>query len=369
MQRTLLDTLPAISGRSTASASFTPSAAGPASTLPEKWDVTIKAPLKSFYSALPINLSLHFPSQWPAESCSVVFCNKIYHPECDMNDTNMLRLSLFGEISVAEILRKVFISLTRRVPVGSISKQKVQDLIHLTNLPEIVMDSSRRHNLIARAQQPRAEFIEAQINEEMAHFQRVTSILDYSRLVRHPNLFQPFWSLDFLAPELSAALKTTSPEALRALIREEIPGLAYSLPLLNQEVCGQLISEMKNMEAAKHINKMRPNSMNNYGVIVDDMGLEAPMRWLMLTVVQPLSKLLFCNHAPEGDGISQDLDYMFGGSRLDTHHAFVVKYRPDEDRALSMHTDDSEITLNISLNEVSPSSCYLLLWCFVLSLL
>jgi len=41
----------------------------------------------------------------------------------------------------------------------------------------------------------------------------------------------------------------------------------------------------------------------------------------------------------------------FGGDNLDTHHSFVVKYRPEEDKALSMHVDDSEVTCNIAISE------------------
>ena len=37
------------------------------------------------------------------------------------------------------------------------------------------------------------------------------------------------------------------------------------------------------------------------------------------------------------------------GARFDDHHSFCVSYRPDEDRGLDMHTDNSDVTLNVCL--------------------
>ncbi|KAJ9435594.1 putative PKHD-type hydroxylase [Diplonema papillatum] len=39
------------------------------------------------------------------------------------------------------------------------------------------------------------------------------------------------------------------------------------------------------------------------------------------------------------------------GSDCDSHHTFNVRYRPDEDRGLDMHTDDSDVTFNVCLGK------------------
>ena len=37
------------------------------------------------------------------------------------------------------------------------------------------------------------------------------------------------------------------------------------------------------------------------------------------------------------------------GASFDDHHSFCVSYKPDEDRGLDMHTDNSDVTLNVCL--------------------
>jgi len=40
-----------------------------------------------------------------------------------------------------------------------------------------------------------------------------------------------------------------------------------------------------------------------------------------------------------------------GGATLDSHRAFIVYYGPEADRDLDLHYDNSEVTLNVSLDE------------------
>lgn len=77
----------------------------------------------------------------------------------------------------------------------------------------------------------------------------------------------------------------------------------------------------------------RPNSMNNYGAILDDFGMEPVLDRLMQTMV---SKMSF-------------LKYPHIADQLDEHHGFAVEYSLDKDRQLDFHVDDSEVTLNICL--------------------
>ncbi|KAM6377825.1 2-oxoglutarate and iron-dependent oxygenase domain-containing protein 2 isoform 3-T4 [Pluvialis apricaria] len=83
--------------------------------------------------------------------------------------------------------------------------------------------------------------------------------------------------------------------------------------------------------------KGRPNTMNNYGVLLNELGMDetfiTPLREKYL---RPITALLY-----------PDL----GGASLDSHKAFVVKYSLHEDLDLSSHYDNAEVTLNVSLGK------------------
>lgn len=88
--------------------------------------------------------------------------------------------------------------------------------------------------------------------------------------------------------------------------------------------------------------------MNNYGLILDDigtrrfqffsngLGFQSMITEMIKKCVTPLAKHLF----PD-----------YGGANLDSHHAFIVRYKIGEDLDLSTHTDDSEVTLNVCLGK------------------
>lgn len=46
---------------------------------------------------------------------------------------------------------------------------------------------------------------------------------------------------------------------------------------------------------ASDLPKHRPNSMNNYGLILDDIGMETAMHALMRDAVSPFAQFLFTN--------------------------------------------------------------------------
>lgn len=75
--------------------------------------------------------------------------------------------------------------------------------------------------------------------------------------------------------------------------------------------------------------------MNAYGLVLNDIGLEPFFDRVLQQVLQPLSMLLFRDST--------------AGHALDHHHSFMVSYGVDKDRHLDMHTDDSEVTLNVNL--------------------
>lgn len=150
----------------------------------------------------------------------------------------------------------------------------------------------------------------------------------------HSNLYQ--FSDAFLCPELVHALRSPSASALAELCQVPHPQI-YTFPMLRQEICEALIEEV---EAFQHwcdendLDKLRPNSMNNYGVILDTFGFDNCLQTLMGEVVSPFARLWFAD---------------VGGDSLDQHHGFTVEYGPYKDLELGFHVDASDVTLNVCL--------------------
>jgi hypothetical protein len=58
--------------------------------------------------------------------------------------------------------------------------------------------------------------------------------------------------------------------------------------------------------------------VQNYGVILDEIGFHEFLQQLMLDWIAPLARLLFPQY----------------GSSLDSHHGFIVQYKLSEDTEL-----------------------------------
>ncbi|KAF5442347.1 hypothetical protein F2P56_035015 [Juglans regia] len=142
----------------------------------------------------------------------------------------------------------------------------------------------------------------------------------------------------FFVPSFLKAINDNTEESFRSIMTESSPGV-YTFEMLQPHFCELLLSEVDNFERWVHETKfriMRPNTMNNYGAVLDDFGLETMLDKLMEDFICPISGVFF----PE-----------VGGSTLDSHHGFVVEYGMDRDVELGFHVDDSEVTLNVCLGE------------------
>ncbi|XP_043696038.1 2-oxoglutarate and iron-dependent oxygenase domain-containing protein CP2-like [Telopea speciosissima] len=142
----------------------------------------------------------------------------------------------------------------------------------------------------------------------------------------------------FFAQSFIKAVSDNTEESLRSIISEPSPGV-YTFEMLQPSFCELLLSEVENIEKWVRESKfriMRPNTMNKYGAVLDDFGLETMLDKLMDDFIRPISRVLF----PE-----------VGGSTLDSHHGFVVEYGKDRDVDLGFHVDDSEVTLNVCLGK------------------
>jgi len=148
----------------------------------------------------------------------------------------------------------------------------------------------------------------------------------------HANIF--VLNYQYIDSALAEALSIGTDEALKSILKEEIPGV-YSFKMFVPEFCKLLLEEVDHYEKSG-LPLSRPNSMNNYGIIFDDIGFEPMMDIIVKDFITPFAKSLFKN---------------WGGETLDSHHAFMVKYKLGEDISLDTHVDDSEVTLNVCLGK------------------
>ncbi|XP_071512979.1 2-oxoglutarate and iron-dependent oxygenase domain-containing protein 2-like isoform X2 [Panulirus ornatus] len=116
---------------------------------------------------------------------------------------------------------------------------------------------------------------------------------------------------------------------------ESFQNRIYSFPVFTTEFCQIFLEELLNFEQSP-LPKGRPNTMNQYGIKLEEIGFDDFISGLRSTYLTPLTRLLY----PD-----------WGGSRLDSHKAFIVKYKEGEDVDLDYHYDNAEVTLNVSLNE------------------
>ncbi|XP_022639189.1 uncharacterized PKHD-type hydroxylase At1g22950 isoform X2 [Vigna radiata var. radiata] len=145
-------------------------------------------------------------------------------------------------------------------------------------------------------------------------------------------------SATFFVPSFLRAINDNTEQSFRSIMSEPSPGI-FIFDIFQTNFCELLLSEIENFEKWVTETKfriMRPNTMNKYGAVLDDFGLETMLDKLMEGFIRPLSRVLFAE---------------VGGATLDSHHGFVVEYGKDRDVDLGFHVDDSEVTLNVCLGK------------------
>ncbi|KAK2711122.1 2-oxoglutarate and iron-dependent oxygenase domain-containing protein 2-like isoform X2 [Artemia franciscana] len=183
-----------------------------------------------------------------------------------------------------------------------------------------------------------------QVKEEVARRKNVFSDnkkrseeikIKYKRL--HPEIFklqENYFHEKFL--EITKLVSNSSPDQLALQLEGNKQKRYYSFPVFSNKFCDLLLEELKNFENAD-VPKGRPNSMNKHGVLLDELGFnEEFLNAFRTEYLQPIAVKLFPEYVLDG---------------LDTHKAFVVKYKIGEDVDLGWHHDNAEVTLNIALNE------------------
>ncbi|XP_033646815.1 2-oxoglutarate and iron-dependent oxygenase domain-containing protein 2-like [Asterias rubens] len=163
----------------------------------------------------------------------------------------------------------------------------------------------------------------------------------------HPHVYniqKNYFSPVFLSIVDACKSGRVNVESLMNMLHQEHAEQVFSFPLFTQQFCQDFIEEICHFESTD-LPKGRPNTMNNYGVLLDDLGFgDQFVTPLIQEYLTPITKLLY----PD-----------CGGASLDSHKAFVVKYKLGEDLSLAYHYDNAEVTLNVSLGkEFSDGSLY-----------
>jgi len=177
---------------------------------------------------------------------------------------------------------------------------------------------------------------EYQSKEEFKNYERTAISQAYKPKQLHPEIFE--LNENIFSPHFLAAIKNKNPEIIFSLLKKESPySELYTFDLFTPEFCQKLIEEVEHFQSMDGIIKVnRPNSMNNYGAILEEMGFSPMLDELLRNYLRPLVVVAFPDWETEN---------------LDSHHSFVVEYKIGKDLNLERHMDESTITLNICLGK------------------
>lgn len=157
------------------------------------------------------------------------------------------------------------------------------------------------------------------------------------------------WREEWLDPQLAAALRDSGGApaaaagsfeercsrgmALSQLAEEVMPGV-FEVPAFAPAL-RRLLREELEAFVARGPAVRRPNNHHRHGAIASDMGLEPFLLQLLRQAFAPLARALF----------------PLEGAEIDDQHSFFVRYGPGQDTWLDSHHDDSDVTINVALDD------------------
>jgi hypothetical protein len=152
---------------------------------------------------------------------------------------------------------------------------------------------------------------------------------------KHEDLYHDWNYSDFIEPNLLKAMEAKDVEMLQRLVEATNVEGVYRLQIFTDSFVRKVLEELEHNDASG-IPTRRPNGMNRYGAMLDQLGLEQPlMESIAQSLLHPLAQVLF------SDFVSMD--------DVAELYSFVVRYHPNEDVELAEHTDASAVTVNICL--------------------
>jgi len=274
--------------------------------------VLLRGPAGAAYdSVFRINIKVN--AAWPNTPPEIRFCSIIHHPLVD--DDGEVSLDILADAMAT--CRETSRSKDGQASSGTYSLRIALNAMNLLLAhPERVLSSTPH---VKQAQT---------MNSKRLHV-----ISAYVAGRKHPRLFdsKAGWDPEWFDPAFLEAASAGTDEAWRSIVKEEAWEV-YSFPLFTPEFCDMYVEEIYSFYASG-LPARRPNSMNNYGVVVNEIGMEPMLDVLQQEYLQPIGRLFF-------PGV---------GSHFDHHHSFIVRYKIDEDLGLDVHCDDSDVTFNVCM--------------------
>lgn len=303
----------------------------------------ILPPACSSYAGSEYTVEIRPPEAYPETPPFVRFITNIEHAlvhdygdvaDCFYLEANLKwseKKPFQGLLHALEALRRMMVQLPEHLVLTS---DEVNRLC-LSMAPKFVGKSSEDKDEFEKA------YI-ATLPRRQSRFEDLTRTVHSARHAyqpMNPELFdrkQFAWDLHkerIFHPQLLRVLNSSdSKKAAKALATKECPGV-WGFPMFSDEFCDTLAEEFRNFEASD-LPRVRPNSMNNYGLLLRHIGMEKFADQILHRVLKLFGGVFLAE---------------FDAHNLDHHHSFIVKYKEGEDLSLDPHVDDSEVTLNVCL--------------------
>ncbi|XP_037092925.1 2-oxoglutarate and iron-dependent oxygenase domain-containing protein 2-like isoform X1 [Pollicipes pollicipes] len=231
--------------------------------------------------------------------CKCFYTENIYLKEFNLHVTYLNKAQFLKEYS--PVLKKLGCNCPKHMPV------QIEEEVNRRK--QLQGDAAARHKYILQQYVPRNPLV-YKLQPYFLH----PKLLELVQLAR---------TADVTAEQLTTRVKS-------------LPGRIYAFPVFTQEFCRQFLEELHLFEESD-MPKGRPNTMNNHGILLDELGMNQEFfDVLREEYIQPITALLY----PE-----------LGGESLDSHKVFVVKYKQGEDEDLGCHFDNAELSMNVSLND------------------
>jgi len=153
---------------------------------------------------------------------------------------------------------------------------------------------------------------------------------------RHPEVC--YFTEEWLDPALLDLMKDIDSGGSKQRVVErhltEVGDEIYMVPALSPDYCTKLVEELDNFNMEVK-DKSQPNTMNRYGVMVEEMGLSDFVYSLIYPYLAKIARLLYSEWC--------------GDSGVDSYKSFTIKYSIGEDTDLKYHYDNAEVTFNFCL--------------------
>lgn len=179
------------------------------------------------------------------------------------------------------------------------------------------------------------------------HEARLLRDLDELRAIRRQRAVDSAAVRPFPLPLSSLGLPCLHPRPSSSFMRavEEITPHAFSFPVVSAALCDAILAHMEAIVTSPAA-PIAPHDSNRFHIPLQALGLADFAAALLNDVITPMVRILY----PTLCACTRD-PCPHTGAALDFQYAYVIGYNATGSArsALRPHTDDSEVTLNISL--------------------